>query len=203
MSPYKHAEISKSRLGGEIDDYIPIHQFMDATKELCSDNRHRIFHNLWAIRQIVIPIFGHTMKNSSGKIVNVKDICEKDHILADYRNRFIPTLGDFVESINESKIFKGYKTSIEQLYKEYDQIPGVAEFLLSPLSITGEFKSLLITHNSWVLNYILPKIFPDCKMSVKEFELNPSLLYNAMDFRLWMDNGIKLPPSANIEYLKN
>ena len=101
MNAYKHAEISVKRRGGEIEDYYPIHSFMDHTKELCSDHRHRILHNLWGIRRIVIPIFGNTITNRDGKIVNVKDICEQDHVLPDYHNKFIPTISDFILQIEE------------------------------------------------------------------------------------------------------
>jgi len=55
MNAYKHAEISVKKRGGKIEDYYPIHFFMDSTKELCSDNRHRILHNLWGIRRVIIP----------------------------------------------------------------------------------------------------------------------------------------------------
>ncbi len=73
MNPYQHAQISVKKRGGVIEDYYPIHFFMDATKELCSD------------------------------------------------------------------------------------------LLLSPLQITGKLQSLLLTHNSWFLNAICPKILGHLK----------------------------------------
>ena len=100
MNAYKHAEISVRRRGGSIDDYYPIHSFMDSTKELCSDHRHRFLHNLWGVRRVIIPIFGSSIINSDGRIVNVKDICEQDHILPDYNNKFIPTIEDFIHQID-------------------------------------------------------------------------------------------------------
>lgn len=74
MNPLIHSEISAKRRGGKIEDYYAIHSFMDSTKELCSDHRHRILHNLWGVRRIVIPIFGATLTNSDNKKVCVKDI---------------------------------------------------------------------------------------------------------------------------------
>lgn len=40
MNPLDHSKISVKRRGGIIEDYYPIHFFLDSTKELCSDNRH-------------------------------------------------------------------------------------------------------------------------------------------------------------------
>ena len=77
MNPYKHAEISVKHRGGKIDDYYPIHAFMDSTKELCSDNRHRILHNLWGVRRVIIPLFGHTITNSDGKTIVLKTFVSK------------------------------------------------------------------------------------------------------------------------------
>lgn len=57
MNAYKHAEISVRKRGGIIEDYYAIHDFMDCTKELCSDNQHRILHTLWGVRQVVVTIF--------------------------------------------------------------------------------------------------------------------------------------------------
>ncbi len=157
MDPYKHAEISVSRRGGEIEDYLPIHTLMDSTKELISDNRHRFLHTLWGVRQVVIPIFGHTIYNSLGKAVLVKDICEQDHILPDYRNRFIPTLSDFVHAMEDQK---ADEELFRKFHQECDLPEEIQELMLSPLAVTGEIKSLYFTHNSWFVNQILPKIFP-------------------------------------------
>ena len=99
MNSVMHSRISQQRWGGEMDDYLPIHDFIDSTKSLCSDGRHRILHTLWGVNHVIVPIFGHTLINSDGKAINVKDLCEKDHLLVDYNKRFIPTLSDFTDVI--------------------------------------------------------------------------------------------------------
>lgn len=195
MNAVKHAEISVHRWGGQIDDYYPIHSFMDCTKELCSDNRHRILHTMWGIKRVVIPIFGHTIINSEGKSINVKDLCERDHILPDYRNRFIPTLMDFVNEVDENSLPSDFSKKIQSLHQQYSHQKEIAELLLSPLAQTGKISSLLITHNSWFLNGILPKIFP-ITIRLQNFSLSPSSFFEAMDFKIWMDNGADFPPSA-------
>lgn len=58
MNPLEHSKISVKRRGGKIEDYYPIHFFLDSTKELCSDNRHRVLHNLWRIKGMLIEFYG-------------------------------------------------------------------------------------------------------------------------------------------------
>jgi len=196
MNPTKHSEISVHRRGGVIQDYHDIHVFLDHTKTLCADARHRILHNHWAIQYVVIPIFGFSITNADGKVVDVKDMLEEDHLLADYRQRFIPTLSDFVSAIDDNVVDSEFKRRVDEFHKEHSDDKAVSDLMLSPLMVTGNFKSLLITHNSWFINSILPKIF-DKEIFIGEFSIAPSDLFNSMAFNLWMDNGSALPPSAN------
>lgn len=45
--------------GGKLEDYADIHQFIDSTKNLCSDllqkHRHRILYNLWTVNESFMP----------------------------------------------------------------------------------------------------------------------------------------------------
>lgn len=197
MNAYQHALLSVNRRGGAIEDYYPIHSFIDSTKELCSDNRHRILHNLWGIRRVLIPIFGPTIVNSERKKVNLKDLCEQDHILPDYSNKFIPTLSDFIDPLEELDAKE--EQLINQLHADWNFDAEVIDLLLSPLSISGQLKSLLITHNSWFIYSILPKIFPDCKIKIRAFPIAITTVFEKMRFDLWMDNGRSAaPPSAKM-----
>jgi len=192
MNAVVHSRISVQRRGGCIEDYLPIHDFIDCTKELCSDNRHRILHTLWGIKRVIVPVFGHTIINSDGKAVNVKDLVEHDHILPDYQNRFIPTLSDFVKAIDHRGLSASDFTEFSKSYQDNSEL---YDLLLSPLHITGQVKSLLITHNSWFMNYIVPKILKH-QVEIKNFYINPSELFDNMRFELWMDNGSSYPDSA-------
>ncbi len=194
MNSVIHSKISVRKRGGKIEDYLPIHDFIDSTKELCSDNRHRILHTMWGIKRVIVPIFGHTIINSDNKEVNVKDLCEQDHILPDYQNRFIPTLSDFVETIDLSL---GDAYDFEDFVKSYEGDSELMELLLSPLNNTGVKASLLITHNSWFLNEIVPKVLKR-KPELKNFNIKPSDLFNNINFKLWMDNGNAYPDSCKL-----
>lgn len=194
MNSVIHSQISVKRRGGKIEDYLPIHDFIDSTKELCSDNRHRILHTMWGIRRVIIPIFGHTIINSDNKAINMKDLCEQDHILPDYQNRFIPTLSDFVSAIDKSKL---NDFDFNRFAKFYEADSELYELLLSPLANTGNKVSLLVTHNSWFINEIVPKILKR-KVEIKDFDIAPSDLFDNMNFKLWMDNGSTYPESCKL-----
>lgn len=192
MNAVVHSQISVRKRGGVMEDYLKIHDFMDSTKELCSDNRHRILHTMWGIKRVIVPIFGHTIINSNNKQINVKDMCEQDHILPDYQNRFIPNLSDFVNAIDDEAV-SNY--DFKKFAESYEDDQELMELLLSPLSITGSIKSLLLTHNSWFLNEIVPKVLKR-KVEIKDFGISPSDLFNNMKFKLWMDNGNSYPESC-------
>jgi hypothetical protein len=195
MNPVQHALISQKRRGGEVEDYLDIHALIDSTKMLCTDNRHRILHTFWGVQEVIIPIFGHTFTNSAGKAVEVKDLCEKDHLLIDFHHRFIPTLDDFVAAMADIPT-QGLAKRLEKFHQDVIQDHTLSSILLSPLSVTGQLKSLLITHNSWFINTILPMMG---KSEAKwiEFDITPAMFFNPMRFELWMDNGVaSLPPSA-------
>ena len=159
MNPVEHCKISVKKRGGEVDDYYTIHSFMDSTKEVCSDNRHRILHTHWGIRRVVIPIFGHTIHLSNGKEANVKDVCEHDHILPDYRNRFIPTLLDFVDELDDLSVEE--KGQINAIHQQFEGHKEIQELLMSPFRITGHLKALRVTYNGWFCNEVIGLIAID------------------------------------------
>ena len=195
MNAMQHARISAKRWGGEAEDYYEVHRFIDSTKSLCSDARHRILHTLWGINSVVVPIYGHSLLNSAGKSVDLKDLCERDHLLVDYQQRFIPTLADFVRAIDPSRLPAGFEQKIEKIHQYYSDQPQLSQILLSPLALTGKLHSLLLTHNSWFIYEILPRMgYPIG--SLVDLDGAPEDFFNAMQFELWMDNGMAVPASA-------
>lgn len=60
---------------------------------------HRaLTHNSWFLSVILERIFGTYITNSDGKQVSVRDIGE-DHVLEDFRMKFIPTAQDYLQEI--------------------------------------------------------------------------------------------------------
>ncbi len=99
-NPLIHSKSSVRLWGGVEEDYLPLHNKMDCSKAYFSDNRHRtLTHNMFFIFEVMIPLFGEYITNSSGKRVSVKDICEY-HILEDYGKKFIPNVSDFLNEMD-------------------------------------------------------------------------------------------------------
>lgn len=121
--------------------------------------------------------------------------CHLPQFLPDYANRFIPMLTDFVGALNADMIH-GWRSKIERIHQMYAYDKDVAELLLSPLSQTGKLESLLLTHNSWFLTEIMPKVL-NCPALLTAHELSPVDFFNHMSFDLWMDSGATLPPRAH------
>lgn len=96
--PYVHADSSVRKWGGKRDDYLPIHDFMDSSKSVIADGRHRLLtHNAWFISNVIERVFGHTIVNSAGREVSTRLIAEL-HVAEDYGG-YIPTAHDFLEVI--------------------------------------------------------------------------------------------------------
>lgn len=77
-----HAQASARHFGGEPEDYLPIHEWIDQFKDTVGDVSHRQYlHNTkgpWLAQEV----FGRTITNSDGKQILVRDICE-NHIVED------------------------------------------------------------------------------------------------------------------------
>lgn len=89
MKPLIHAKISVKRHGGHVNDYIPIHNFIDQSKMTMPDVRHRaLLHSSFGC-YLAEQMFGTYIVNSEGKEISVRDIAE-EHVIDDLG--FIPTV---------------------------------------------------------------------------------------------------------------
>jgi hypothetical protein len=102
-----HAESAVRRWGGQVSDYLPIHNWFDATKEHFGDCRHRALrHHSQGIFECE-KVFGNFITNSDGKTVPVRLIGEW-HVREDCGG-IIPTVQDWLKRIPvESWMNKGY-----------------------------------------------------------------------------------------------
>lgn len=92
-----HAESSVRVWGGCIEDYLPIHEWFDATKRCVGDYRHRALrHHTFGIFECEEK-FGPYIVNSDGRKVPTRYIGEQ-HVLEDCGG-VIPTVEDWVENI--------------------------------------------------------------------------------------------------------
>lgn len=96
-NPYHHAVSSARRFGGRVEDYQPIHDWFDATKEFHGDFRHRALrHHAHGIFECE-RVFGKTITNAAGRAIPVRWIAEQ-HVIEDCGR--IPTLSDWLSQID-------------------------------------------------------------------------------------------------------
>jgi len=94
--PLIHAESSRKRWGGDIEDYLPIHDRMDSSKSVMAEVTHRtVFHSAFGIF-IIEDIFGHFIVNSDQKRISVRDIAEQ-HVMEDLG--CIPSLYEWMKDV--------------------------------------------------------------------------------------------------------
>lgn len=113
MKPLLHARVSVKKYGGVVEDYMPIHDFIDSSKIAVPDVRHRaMLHSAWGI-YLVERVFGTHFENSAGKLVSTRDIAE-EHIQQDLG--FIPTMGDWLKTMP----IEGWMSGTKKLRKVVD-----------------------------------------------------------------------------------
>ncbi|MDE1905143.1 MAG: hypothetical protein KGH75_01650 [Rhodospirillales bacterium] len=93
---YHHAVSSAKRFGGSAEDYQPIHDWLDGSKLIIADFRHRALRHHAEGCFAAEALFGTTITNGAGKTVPVRLIAEQ-HILEDLGR--IPSFADWVRCI--------------------------------------------------------------------------------------------------------
>jgi hypothetical protein len=111
MHPSDHAKTSVRLFGGKQEDYLAIHDWMDASKAHLADFRHRAYrHHSEGIFEAE-RVFGHSIINSNGKEVHVRYICEQ-HVKEDCGGK-IPTLSDWLSQIKvQHWMARGYRLDV-------------------------------------------------------------------------------------------
>jgi hypothetical protein len=93
---FHHSVSSVRTFGGIVEDYLPIHEWIDGSKITYSDYRHRALrHHTFGIFECE-ERFGVTVTNSDGVEVPVRTIAEK-HIMEDLGR--IPSVQDWLQHI--------------------------------------------------------------------------------------------------------
>ena len=117
--PLIHAKNSARKFGGHYTDYMEIHEFMDSSKSVIGDGRHRaLTHNTWFISVVIPRVFGETMvRESDGMLISTRDIAEQ-HVLEDYGMRFIPTAADFLSEMEHQDWMLNGKKGMSPSYRK-------------------------------------------------------------------------------------
>jgi hypothetical protein len=82
--------------GGAVEDYLPIHSWFDASKQITADFRHRALRHHAEGIFMLEALFGQAITNSDGRIVPVRLIGEQ-HVLEDLGH--IPSFADWARAI--------------------------------------------------------------------------------------------------------
>ena len=107
MNAVIHSRSSVKRWGGEIEDYLPLHKWMDGSKEMMGDIRHRALrHHAQGIFEGE-RVFGPTITISTGKVVPTRGILER-HVTEDMGG-WIPTLSDWLREMPMQVWMSGQK----------------------------------------------------------------------------------------------
>ena len=93
---YHHAVSSARKFGGVPADYQAIHDYLDGSKEIIADFRHRALRHYAEGCFAAEALFGVTINTSAGRQVPVRLIAEQ-HILEDLGR--IPSFADWVRCI--------------------------------------------------------------------------------------------------------
>ena len=98
-NPLVHSKSSVKRWGGQVSDYLPLHELLDSPKVTMNNNTSRMLtHNVWFCYHIIPKIFGYNIINSDGKSVDTVDIAML-HVAEDFRMKFVPTAQDYLKHI--------------------------------------------------------------------------------------------------------
>ena len=108
-TPSAHARRSVTLLGGTLEDYLPIHQFLESSRLHLPDARHRVLLHTTLGVQTVEEVFGLELASS----VSTRLVAET-HIRADLG--FIPTVEEALDSLPlEPWMFRGAQALTRKL----------------------------------------------------------------------------------------
>lgn len=94
--PYHHSLSSVKKWGGVPNDYMAIHEWFDASKEILADFRHRALRHHAEGIFMCETIFGKTITLSTGRVIPTRWVGEQ-HVTEDLGR--IPSFADWARAI--------------------------------------------------------------------------------------------------------
>ena len=96
MNPYFHALSSVRRFGGKVEDYLPLHQFLDESKSHFADIRHRALRHHAEGIFLLERVFGPILTAGNGRVIPTRWVGER-HVQEDLG--FIPSVQDWLSNL--------------------------------------------------------------------------------------------------------
>lgn len=108
MNSVNHAQSAARKWGGSMEDYLPLEEYIDSSKQIIGDVRHRaIYHHtlgVWLVQQKFGPTISVT--KSSGKVVQVPTrLIAERHIIEDLG--WLPSPADYLRNTPVEKWMSG------------------------------------------------------------------------------------------------
>lgn len=118
---YYHALSSVEKWGGNVEDYLPLHQWFDQSKAILADPRHRALrHHAEGIFKLE-TLFGATLVNADGRPVPVRLVGEQ-HVREDLGS--IPSFADWARLITpQAWMLRGHRLD-QPVELPGDGVPG-------------------------------------------------------------------------------
>lgn len=120
--PYHHSLSSVRKWGGEVEAYLPVHNFLDATKSLMADFRHRALRHHAEGIFLCEAVLGTTITLADGRRIPTRYIAEQ-HVKEDLG--MIPSAVDWLRAIAGAK----WMNPRTRLSQELEAVPVPPEFL--------------------------------------------------------------------------
>lgn len=98
--PYHHARSSVKRWGGTVEDYLPLHEWFDASKQILADFRHRALRHHAEGIFMLEALFGRTITLSTGKVIPTRWVGEQ-HVQEDLGR--IPSFAEWALAIRPER----------------------------------------------------------------------------------------------------
>lgn len=162
MKPLQHARITAHRYGGEWQDWIAIHDWIDRSKMIFPSMQHRMFLHSDFGEWLTIKIHGDSIKASDGTVVSTGDVF-RDHQVEDLGR--IVSLSEWLREIDAEywKRRRSPPRQLEQIREEpakglaarWGGVPAdysmLIEFFDKPCEFAPESleAAAMITHNSF------------------------------------------------------
>lgn len=166
MKPLQHAQISAKTYGGQWQNYIEVHNFLDSSKAAGAHFKHRfLLHHAEGI-ELGVRIYGEVLTNSENKQIKTKRLLI-DHLIEDvgsivrvedWARDLLPNRGDSFYKFLEKKraqIETGNIPGENELLTAFDisekDRAAVKTFLAFPLENSAHAGALLVSHNSFAI----------------------------------------------------
>lgn len=95
MNSWHHAQASARKWGGKPEDYIEVHEFIDSSKKILGDVRHRsLYHHtegVWLCQRI----FGRTL--TIGRCLVPVRLVAEQHVIEDLG--WLPSPADYLDGM--------------------------------------------------------------------------------------------------------